>query len=130
MKRGHVPLWLLRDLPALIGIAWSFWPLMIIVISSGRRAMLGKKISPPIDDCIMQMLAIAEAHLHYALCRQAYRALGWNVREVQLEILPPITTWSEVAARFEVYSTDMMDSGAAATRFTTASAASAASAPA
>jgi hypothetical protein len=36
---------------------------------------------------------------------------------VQLEILPPITNWSDVAARFEVYRTDMMDI-AAATRFT------------
>jgi len=39
---------LLRDLPALIGLAWRFWPLMIMVISTGRRAMLGCKISPRI----------------------------------------------------------------------------------
>ena len=55
------PLVLLRALPALIGLAWHFWPLMIMVISTGRRARLG---------------------------RQAWRALGWNVREVKLEILP------------------------------------------
>jgi hypothetical protein len=118
MKRRSFPLWLLRDLPALIGIAWSFWPLVIMVISNGRRAMSGKKISPRAFDFIMQMLPIAEARLHYALCRQAWRALGWNVRDVQLEILPPITTWSDVAARFEVYRADMMDLHAAATRFT------------
>jgi hypothetical protein len=70
MKRGSIPLWLLRDLPALIGIALSFWPLKITVISTGRRAMLGKQISPPIYECIMHMLPIAEEHLHYALCRQ------------------------------------------------------------
>jgi hypothetical protein len=110
----------LRDLPALIGVALSFWPLMIMVISTGRRAMSGKRISPRAFDFIMHMLPIAEARLHYALCRQAWRALGWNVRDVQLEILPPITRWSEVAARFEVYRTDMMDLGAAASRFTEA----------
>jgi hypothetical protein len=119
MKRRSFPLWLLRDLPALIGVALSFWPLMIMVISTGRRAMSGKKISPRAFDVIMQMLPIAEARLHYALCRQAWRALGWNVRDVQLEILPPITTWSDVAARFETYRADMMDIGAAAVRFTT-----------
>ena len=118
MKRRSFPVWLLRDLPALIGIALSFWPLMIMVISTGRRAMSGKRINPRAFDLIMQMLPIAEARLHYALCRQAWRALDWNVRDVQLEILPPITRWSDVAARFEVYRADMMDLGAAATRFT------------
>jgi len=48
MKRGIVPLRLLRDLPGLVGLAWSFWPLMIMVISTGRRAMRGKQISPRI----------------------------------------------------------------------------------
>jgi hypothetical protein len=118
MKRGSIPLWLLRDLPALIGIAWSFWPLMIMVISSARRAMLGKKISPRIYECIMHMLPIAEAHLHYALCRQAWRALGWNVREGRLETFPPITDWSQLAKRFDFYRTQMMDLRAAATDFT------------
>ena len=61
MKRRGLPLWLLRDVPALLGVMISFWPLMIMVISTGRRAMLG---------------------------RQAWRALDWNVREVKLEILP------------------------------------------
>jgi hypothetical protein len=120
MKRRSFPVWLLRDLPALIGVALSFWPLMIMVISTGRRAMSGRRISPRIYECIMHMLPIAEARLHYALCRQAWRALGWNVRDVQLEILPPITRWSDVAARFEVYRTDMMDLGAATSRFTEA----------
>jgi len=117
MKRGSIPLWLLRDLPALIDIAWSFWPLIIMVISSGRRAMSGKQISPRVDDCIMHMLPIAEARLHYALCRQAWRALGWNVREVQLEILSPITNGSDVARRFAFYRAQMMDLRAAATDF-------------
>ena len=99
MKRGSIPLWLLRDLPALIGIAWRFWPLMIMVISSGCRAIRGKPIDRSMYEAVMHMLPIAEAKLRDALCRQAWRALGWNVREVRLEILPPITNWSDVAKR-------------------------------
>ena len=82
---------LLRALPALIGLAWHFWPLMIMVISTGRRAKLG---------------------------RQAWRALGWNVREVKLVILPPFTTWFDVARRFAFYRAQMMDMRQAATQFT------------
>ena len=111
-------MWLLRDLAALVGIVLSFWPLMIMVIANGRRAMSGRKISPRADECVMHMLPIAEAQLHYALCRQAWRALGWNVRDVQLEILPPIKNWSDLGARFEAYTADMMDLHAAAVRFT------------
>ena len=119
MKPGRTPLWLLRDLAALVGIVLSFWPLIIMVIANGRRAMSGRKISPRADECVMHMLPIAEAQLHYALCRQAWRALGWNVRDVQLEILPPIKNWSDLGARFEAYTADMMDLHAAAARFTT-----------
>ena len=82
MKRGRTPLWLLRDLAALVGIVLSFWPLMIMVIASGRRAMLGKQISPRAFDCVMQLLPMAEARLRFALHRQAYRALGWDPREI------------------------------------------------
>jgi hypothetical protein len=46
MNRRSFPLWLLRDLPALIGLALSFWPLMILVINSGRKAARGKRIDP------------------------------------------------------------------------------------
>jgi len=80
MKCGYVPLWLVRDLPPLIGIAWSFWSLMIMVISSGRRAVLGKKISARVHDFIMHQHPIVEAHLRFALHRQAYRALAGTPR--------------------------------------------------
>ena len=66
----------------------------------------------------MHRLPIAEAHLHYALCRRAWRALGWKVREVKLEHFPPITSWSDVTKRFEVYRAQMMDLREAATQFT------------
>jgi len=101
MKRGSIPLWLLRDLSALIGIAWSFWPWMIMVISSGRKAASGRSISPRIYDRLMQMLPIAEAKLRFALHRQACRALGWNPRAIALDTLDPITSWADFGPRFE-----------------------------
>ena len=61
MKRGRTPLWLLRDLPALVGLVLSFWPLMIMVITNGRRAMRGQRIDPGVCDALMQMLPLAEA---------------------------------------------------------------------
>ena len=111
-------MWLLRDLPALIGIVLSFWPLMIMVIANGRRAMLGNKISPRAFDCVMQLLPMAEARLRFALHRQAYRALGWDPRAIRLDDILPITNWSDVAERFEAYRLSMMDLHAAAAFFT------------
>jgi len=118
MKRGSIPLWLLRDLPALIGIAWSFWPLMIMVIANGRRAASGKAIAPRIFECLMQMLPIAEAKLRFALHRQAYRALGWNPRAIALDALDPITGWPDFGPRFEAYRTSMMDLRATIAHYT------------
>jgi hypothetical protein len=117
MKRGRIPLWLLRDVPALIGVAWSFWPLMIMVITNGRKAMRGRAISPHIYEALMQMLPIAEARLRFALHRQAYRALGWNPRAIALEQILPITSWSDFGARFEAYRATMQDLHAAAAFF-------------
>lgn len=66
----------------------------------------------------MHMLPIAEAHLHYALCRQAWRAFGWNVRDLKLETFLPITRWSDVAAHFAFYRHQKMDLREAATDLT------------
>ena len=117
MKRGRIPLWLLRDLPALIGIAWSFWPLMILVISSGRRAMRGKQVHRSVYDALMQMLPIAEARLRFALHRQAYRVLGWNPRAIALDPVDPVASWSDFRVRFEAYRASMMDLHASAAFF-------------
>ena len=117
MKRGSIPLWLLRDLPALIGIAWSFWPLMILVISSGRRAMRGKQVHRSVYDALMQMLPIAEAKLRFALHRQAYRALGWNPRAIALDPVDPVASWSDFRVRFEAYRASMTDLHASAAFF-------------
>jgi hypothetical protein len=118
MKRGNIRLWLLRDLPALIGVAWSFWPLMILVISSGRRAMRGRQLHRSVYDALMQMLPIAEASFRFALHRQAYRALGWNPRAIALDQLIPVASWSEFSQRFEAYRLSLMDLHAVAAYFT------------
>ena len=118
MKRKTFPLWLLRDVPALIGLALSFWPLMILVISNGHRAMRGKTIAAHVYETLMRLLPLAEACLHHALCRQAYRALGWNPRLARLQVLPPLGSWDEFGPRFETYRADMMDLAATAQRFT------------
>jgi hypothetical protein len=117
MKRRSFPLWLLRDLPALIGIAWSFWPLVIMVIANGAKAMRGRQVSPAVYEHLMLMLPIAEARLRFALHRQAYRALGWNPRTIALEALHPVATWSDFATRFEAYRASMMDLHASAAFF-------------
>jgi hypothetical protein len=118
MNRRSFPLWLLRDLPALIGIALSFWPLMILVISNGRKAARGKRIDPGIYDALMTMLPMAEARLRYALYRQAFCAFGWTQRLILLEELPPITSWSDFGPRFEAYRLAIMDLRQAAIVFT------------
>jgi hypothetical protein len=118
MNRRSFPLWLLRDLPALFGIVLSFWPLMILVISSGRRAARGWKIAPAVYQHIMALLPVAEARLRYALFRQAFRAFGWNWRAVPLELIPPPETWAEAGPRFEAYRLAMSDLRQAAEIFT------------
>jgi hypothetical protein len=118
MNRRSFPLWLLRDLPALIGIALSSWPLMILMISNGRKAARGKRVDPGIYDALMTMLPMAEARLRYALYRQAFRAFGWNPRLILLEHLPPITSWSDFGPRFEAYRLAIMDLRQAAIVFT------------
>jgi len=88
------------DLRGLVGVAWSFWPWMIMVISSARRATLGKKISPRPYDFIMHLLPVAEVHLRFALHSQAYRALGWDTRVIRVGNIVPMTNWSAVAGHF------------------------------
>ncbi len=104
MKRRSLPLWLLRDVPAFLGVMFSFWPLMILVIVNGRRAASGKKVrqSSYIDFAIL--LAHAEARLAFALWRQAYRRLGWNPRGVIFTLVPASDNFDETVARYHAYS--------------------------
>lgn len=73
-------MWLIRDLPVLIGVTLSVWPLVIMAIARGRKAARGRNVSPAVCKPLMLMLPLAEARLRHALDRQALCAFGRNVR--------------------------------------------------
>jgi len=118
MKRRTWPLWFLRDVPALLGVMLSFWPLVIVVIANGAKAMRGRKISPAVYQHLMAMLPVAEAQLQFALQRQAYRAFGWSVRAIRRDQIVPLSDWNDFIPRFEAYRLAIMDLDAASRAFT------------
>ena len=99
MKRRSFPLWLLRDVPALMGVMLSFWMLIIFAMTSARKAATASQASRSIRDRFALLLALAEARLDYALWRQAYRRIGWHPRGVALEVFPPSTDWAYTQKR-------------------------------
>ena len=99
MKRRSFPLWLLRDVPALMGVMLSFWTLIIFAMTSARKAATASQASRSIRDRFALLLALAEARLDYALWRQAYRRIGWHPRGVALEVFPPSTDWAYTQKR-------------------------------
>ena len=109
MKRKGWPIWLLRDVPAFLGIMFSFWPLVILLITSARRAMRGKKVRWAALDDFPFLLAHAEARLAFALRRQAYRRLGWNPRLVPFELIPACDDWNDTVERYLNYSRALRD---------------------
>lgn len=73
-------MWLIRDLPVLIGVTLSVWPLVIMAIARGRKAARGRNVSPAVCKPLMLMLPLAEARLRHALDRHVLCAFGRNVR--------------------------------------------------
>ena len=96
MKRPSFPLWLLRDVPAFMGLIVSFWTLIIVAMTSGCRAA---SASQRARDNFALLLALTEARLDYALWREAYRRLGWSPRDIQLQVFAPAELWSDTHAR-------------------------------
>ena len=96
MKRPSFPLWLLRDVPAFMGLIVSFWTLIIVAMTSGCRAA---SASQRVRDHFALLLALTEARLDYALWREAYRRLGWSPRDIQLQVFAPAELWSDTHAR-------------------------------
>ena len=66
MKRQGLPIWLLRDLPAFLGVMIGFWPLMILVITNGFRAMRGGRCRRSTFDDFPVLLEHAESRLDFA----------------------------------------------------------------
>jgi len=88
MKRRSLPIWLQRDVPSFLGVMISFWPLMILVIRNRFAAMRGRKISKSVFDQLPIFLAHAGSRLDFALWREAYPRLCWNLRAISFEIFP------------------------------------------
>ena len=103
MKRKGWPLWLLRDIPAFLGVMLSFWPLVILMITSVRRAARGKKVRRSVFEAYPGLVAHAEARLVFALTRQAYRRLGWNPRLVRFNLIPATDNWDDTDERCANY---------------------------
>ena len=95
MKSRGLPLWLLRDVPALLGVMISFWPLMILVIRNGLAAMRGKPIPKSAFEKLPHLLAHAESWLDFAILREAFRRLGWNPQLVRFALHASPETWPE-----------------------------------
>ena len=79
----------------------SFWPLMILVITNGFRAMRGRKVPRSAFDDFPILLAHAESRLDFALWREACRRLGWNPRDVQFTLTEASDDWEETTRRFQ-----------------------------
>ncbi|MEY2757433.1 MAG: hypothetical protein RIR33_1211 [Pseudomonadota bacterium] len=96
----------------------SFWPLVIVVIANGAKAMRGRKISPAVYQQLMAMLPVAEAQLHFALQRQACRGFGWSVRAIRRDQTAPLSDWNDFIPRFEAYRLAIIDLDRASRAFT------------
>jgi len=96
MKRRSFPLWLLRDVPALLGAMLSFWTLIIFAMTSAWKTA-AQSIRDRI--ALLLALALAEASLDYALWRKAYRRISWHPRGVTLQVFPPSTDWAYTQKR-------------------------------
>jgi len=94
MKPRSLPLWLLRDVPALMGLLASFWTPIIFAMTSARKAVSLAEASQSLRDRFAVFLSLAEARLDYALWRQDYRRIGWHPRGMTLEVFPPPADWS------------------------------------
>ena len=114
----RIPAWLLRDLPALGGLFACFWLFVIPLITEGFRLIRGGKPCQRKADALAHPLLAAEATLAYALWREAYRRLGYNPRDVKLELadLPPDNI--AVMARIRSYMDQVQNLSRAAAHYT------------
>jgi len=99
----RMPAWLLRDLPALAGMFVCFWLFVIPLITEGFRIIRGGKPSQAKFDRLADPLLAAEATLAYALCREAYRRLGYNPKLVRLDLADLPTDSIALMARIRSY---------------------------
>ncbi len=96
-------MWLLRDIPALLCALIGFWPLMILVITNGFKAMGGKKVPRSAYEDFSILLAHAEVRLDFALWREVYGRLSWDHRVVEFTFAEASDDWEETGRRFQSY---------------------------
>ena len=82
MKRRLFPLWLVRDVPALMGLLTSFWALIIFMMASDRRTMRADKTGKRIRDQIALMLA-----------SEIYHWTSWSFREFDYSLAGANLFW-------------------------------------
>ena len=114
----RIPAWLLRDLPALAGMFACFWLFVIPLITEGFRLIRGGKPDQRKADALAQPLLAAEATLAYALWREAYRRLGYNPRDVKLELADLPANNLAVMARIRSYIDQVQNLSRAAAHYT------------
>ena len=95
-----------------------FWLFVIPLITEGFRLIRGGKPCQQKFDQVADLLLNAEATLAYALWREAYRRLGYNPRDVKLELadLPPDNL--AVMARIRSYMDQVQNLSRAAAHYT------------
>ncbi len=84
-------MWLLRDILALLGFLISFWPLIILVITNGFKAIRGKKVPKSVYDEFPILLAHTKARL------------DWDRRAVEFTLVEASDDWNETTRRFQSY---------------------------
>ena len=114
----RIPAWLLRDLPALGGLFACFWLFVIPLITEGFRLIRGGKPCQRKADALAHPLLAAEATLAYALWREAYRRLGYNPRDVKLELADLPANNLAVMARIRSYMDQVQNLSRAAAHYT------------
>ncbi len=114
----RIPAWLLRDLPALAGMFACFWLFVIPLIVEGFRLMHGGKPIQRMEDRLAHRLLAAEATLAYALWREAYRRLGLNPRDVQLQLADLPSGHAALSARMRSYIDQVENLSRAAAHYT------------
>ena len=114
----RIPAWLLRDLPALAGLFACFWLFVIPLITEGFRLIRGGKPCQQTFDKVADLLLNAEATLAFALWREAYRRLGYNPRDVKLELADLPANNLAVMARIRSYMDQVQNLSRAAAHYT------------
>ena len=114
----RIPSWLLRDLPALAGMFACFWLFVIPLITEGFRLIRGGKPDQRKADALAHPLLAAEATLAYALWREAYRRLGYNPRDVKLELADLPADTNAMIARIRSYMDQVQNLSRASAHYT------------